>query len=149
MKKLMELIVQIKLVWGLFFAGIIMVYTIINTILGNTSMEFIVVWQIVLLSVILVTIHFLIFGEVILVKISQKQKILLHFTLCYFILIIFMNGFDWLVIKSISSIGLYTLAYSLFYLITMNSFYMYYKATGEELNSKLAIYKEKRNVNSR
>jgi len=105
MKKLMELIVQIKLVWGLFFAGIIMVYTIINTILGNTSMEFIVVWQIVLLSVILVTIHFLIFGEVILVKISQKQKILLHFTLCYFILIIFMNGFDWLVIKSISSIG--------------------------------------------
>ena len=97
----------------------------------------------------LLAIHFLIFGEVILVKISQKQKILLHFTLCYFILIIFLNVYDWIVIKSISSIGLYTIAYSLFYLATMNSFYTYYKATGEELNSKLAIYKEKRNVNSR
>lgn len=145
MKKLMELIVQIKLVWGLFFAGIIIVYTVVNMFLGNTSMEFVAVWQIALLSMILVTIHFLIFGEAILTKLSFKHKVLFHFTLCYFILVIFLNVFSWASIKTITSIGIYTISYSLFYLTVMNSFYMYYKATGEELNSKLAIYKEKRN----
>lgn len=147
MKKAMEFLLQFKVVWGLFFAATVIIYTIVNMLLGNTSMEFIVIWQLFLLSIVLVVIQYLIFGEFMLTKLSLKQKFFIHFILCYFTILIFIITYEWMDYRNLSYLGLYSTAYILFYLGILNSLYWYNKATGEELNSKLAIYKQKRNIN--
>lgn len=147
MKKAMEVLVQFKFVWGLFYAASIIIYTIVNSLLGKTSMDFLVVWQLLILTIIIVIFHYILFGEFILTKLKLKQKLIIHSLLCYTSILIFMVIFDWIEISSLSSVLLYTGAYLIFYLGILNSMHMYYKATGEELNSKLAIYKEKKNIN--
>jgi phosphoglycerol transferase MdoB-like AlkP superfamily enzyme len=147
MKKVMELLLQFKFVWALFFASAVVIYTIIGMIIGNSSMEFIVVWQLFLLSIVLVFIHYLLFGEFILKKLSLKGKLFIHFPTCYITILIFIVLYGWIDLKISSSLILYSSVYVLFYIGILNSLYLYYKATGEELNSKLAIYKEKRNIN--
>lgn len=146
MKKAMELLMQFKFVWGLFYAAAIIIYTIVNMLLGNTSMEFIVVWQLMILTIVLVLIQYLIFGEFTLNNVSMKRKFLIHFILCYVIILLFLNMFQWINVQNISSLGLYTGGYTLFYLGILNSLHIYYKLTGEELNSKLAVYKQSKNL---
>jgi len=149
MKKTMELLVQFKFVWGLFFAASVVIYTIVNMLLGNTTMELIVIWQLFLISIIIVVLHYLIFGEFVLTKLSLKHKLLIHFPLCFVIILLFLNIFGWINFKDLSAMTYYTGAYIFFYIGILNSLYLYYKATGEELNSKLAIYKEKRNITNK
>lgn len=147
MKKAMEVLVQFKFVWGLFYAASVVIYTIVNSFLGKTSMDFVVVWQLFILTIILVIFHYILFGELILTKLKLKQKLIIHFLLCYISILIFMVSFNWIEVLSLSSVLFYTGGYLIFYLGILNSMHMYYKATGEELNSKLAIYKEKKNIN--
>ena len=147
MKKIMEFLFQFKMVWGLFFASTVIIYTIVNMLLGNTSMELVVIWQLFLLSIVLVVIQYIIFGEFMLTKLSLKQKFLIHFTLCYFTILTFIITYGWMDYRNFSSLRLYSAVYALFYLAILNSLRWYNKATGEELNSKLAIYKQKRNIN--
>lgn len=149
MKKSMEFLVQFKFVWGLFYAASIVFYTIINSVLGRTYMEFKVVWQLFLLSIVIVIIQYLIFGEFLLSKLSLKQKIFIHFPLCYLTILTFLYIFGWTDLSNLTSIKYYTAIYLFLYFAIINSLYMYYKATGEELNSKLAIYKEKKNMNKK
>ncbi|WP_017415402.1 DUF3021 family protein [Clostridium tunisiense] len=146
MKKNMELLMQFKFVWGLFYAAAIIIYTIVNMLLGKSSMEFIVVWQLMILTIVLVLIQYLIFGEFTLNNVSMKGKFLIHFILCYVIVLLFLNMFQWINVQNISSLGLYTGGYTLFYLGILNSLHIYYKLTGEELNSKLAVYKQSKNL---
>lgn len=145
MKKAMEVLVQFKFVWGLFFAATVIIYTIINMLLGNTSMELIVIWQLFLLSIVLALIQYLVFGEFVLTDFSLKKKIFIHFPLCYFIILMFMYIFNWISFYNLSLLAKYTGAYLFIYLTLINSLYMYYKVTGEELNSRLAIYKQNKN----
>jgi len=146
LKKAMELLVQFKFVWGLFYAASIVIYTIVNSLLGKTSMDFIVIWQLLILTIIIVLFHYILFGELILTKLKLKQKLIIHFSLCYTSILIAMDIFNWIETSNLSSVLLYTGGYLFFYLGILNSMHMYYKATGEELNSKLAIYKEKKNI---
>ncbi|KOA18637.1 hypothetical protein CLHOM_29210 [Clostridium homopropionicum DSM 5847] len=142
MKKAMEVIVQVKFVWGLFFAASVIIYTIINMLLGNTSIELIAVWQLLLLTIVIVFIHYLIFGEFILTDLSIKKKIFIHFPLCYLTILVFINLYGWINITSFNTILTFSGIYLFFYLSIVNSLYLYYKITGEELNAKLAIYKQ-------
>lgn len=147
MKKAIELLLQFKFVWGLFYAAAIVIYTIVNMLLGKSSMEFVVVWQLFILTVALVFVQYLIFGEFVLNHISMRRKFFIHFFLCYILILTFMVLCNWLSFHNLSSIGIYTGVYLFFYLGCLNSLHWYYKITGEELNSKLAVYKERKNTN--
>jgi hypothetical protein len=147
MKKSMELLMQFKFVWGLFYAAAIIIYTIVSMFLGKTYMEFTAVWQLVIVTVALVLIQYLIFGEFILKQLSMKRKFFIHFVLFYFIIFIFISIYEWIDFGNLSNLSIFTGVYIFFYLGILNSLYWYYKATGEELNSKLAIYKQKKNIN--
>lgn len=146
MKKAMEILVQFKFVWGLFFAAAIILYTIVNMFLGNTSIEVIAIWQLFLLSIVIVLIQYLLFGEFILTDLSIKKKIFIHFPLCYIAILIIIYLYGWIDITNFKTLAIFSGIYLLFYLGVINSLYLYYKATGEELNSKLAIYKQKKNT---
>jgi len=142
----MELIVQFKFVWGLIFTAAIILYTTINMILGKTSMEYIVVWQIVAVTMLLTFIYYLIFGEYILSNASTKLKICTHFSLSYVILL--MSGFatDLMDISKLNHYVIFTVGYVILYLSVIFSLFAYYKLTGEELNKRLAVYKQKKNI---
>jgi hypothetical protein len=147
MKKHMDFWVQFKIVWSLFFTGGIILYTLINTFLNESSMKFIVVWQLALITMVLTAIHYIIFGEFMLVSLSNKYKIAIHFILCYLTIFISSVIIQWVDMSKLYSIGTFTLGYILFYLSLCWSMHIYYKATGEQLNKKLALYKQNKNIN--
>jgi hypothetical protein len=147
MKKCFELIVQFKFVWGLFFTASILLYSVAAIALGKSSMDFLLIWQFVAITMILTFIHYLIFGEFILKSLSQKYKLLAHFILCYITMLISSNILKWIDITNIYSITVFTGAYTLLYLSMSFSFIMYYKITGEKLNNRLADYKQRKNMN--
>ncbi|WP_070000120.1 DUF3021 family protein [Cellulosilyticum sp. I15G10I2] len=144
MKKYMEIIVQFKFVWGLFFTGSIIIYTIINMLLGKTSMDFITVWQFILLTITLTFIYYLIFGEFILKTLHVRYKVLVHFLLSYMTLLIGAHLLKWIDTSNVSHLGLFTIGCIILYLAVSLSFFMYYKSTGEQLNKKLALYKRQK-----
>lgn len=147
MKKYMELIVQFKFVWSLFFTASIIIYTVVSMLLGNSSMEFLVIWQLILITMILTLIHYIVFGEFMLKSLSNNNRILFHFFLCYITMLLSANLLKWIVISNTYSMGIFTLVYILLYLSICWSLHIYYKATGEQLNNKLALYKQKKNIN--
>lgn len=146
MKKFLEITLQMKFVWGLFFSAAMLIYTVITMILGYTSMKLITVWQLLVITLIITFLHYLIFGELILQSLSERNKILVHFILCYTFLIVSALLLNWINISNINTIVIFTIGYIILYLLCVVSFYIYYKATGEELNKKLTAYKEKRNL---
>jgi hypothetical protein len=146
MKKFMEITVQFKFVWGLFFTAAIMIYTTISMILGNTSMDLITVWQLVGVTMIVTFYHYLFFGELILTSIGLKTKVIIHCVLCYITLLGFSHLFNWVNALKYNELAIFTVSYIFLYLACIHSFYVYYKATGEELNNRLTAYKQKRNL---
>jgi hypothetical protein len=147
MKKFVEITVQFKFVWGLFFSAALLLYTTISMILGNSSMELIVVWQLVAITLVLTFFHYLFFGELILTSLSMKLRMIIHWTLCYLTILLSFCLFNWIKLSKLNDLSIFTGAYIVLYLSCIFSFYIYYKVTGEELNDRLTAYKEKRNVN--
>lgn len=142
MKRFMEITVQFKFVWGLMFTAAILLYSIVSMFMGKTSMDFVLIWQFVAITMLLVFIHFLIFGEFILKSLRTKYKIAIHFLSCYATGLISVSILNWVNLSKISTIGIFTGAYTLIYLAMCFSLYMYYKGTGEQLNDRLAAYKQ-------
>lgn len=146
MKNFIEITTQFKFVWSVFFTAAIMIYTIVSMILGNESMNLMVIWQLVGLSMIISLYHYLFFGELILNSVSIKLKIFMHLILCYVTLLIFCQLFHWLDMKKLKDLSIFTGSYLFLYIACIHSFYLYYKATGEELNQRLTAYKQNRNI---
>jgi hypothetical protein len=147
MKKFVEITVQFKFVWGLFFSAALLLYTTISMLLGNSFMELIVVWQLVAITLLLTFFHYLFFGELILTSLSIKLKVIIHSVLCYLTILLSFCLFNWVKLSELNDLSIFTGGYILLYLSCILSFYIYYKVTGEELNYRLTAYKEKRNVN--
>lgn len=147
MKKFVELTVQFKFVWGLFFAASMIIYATVGLLLGSRTMDLVVVWQMAFVTILLTFYHYLFFGELILNSLSIKYKVLIHSVLCYVSLFLSISLFNWFDISNASSIILYTGGYLIIYLGCIGSFYAYYKATGEELNNRLTAYKAKKSNN--
>jgi hypothetical protein len=146
LKKFVEITVQFKFVWGLFFTAAMMIYTTVSMILGNKSMDLIVVWQLVGLTMLFTLYHYLFFGELILNSINLKLKVTIHSIVCYATLLIACQVFAWVDILKIKDLAIFTGMYVFLYIAAMYSFYVYYKATGEELNQRLTAYKQNRNI---
>lgn len=146
MKRFMELVTQIKFVWGLFFTSGIIVYTIIAAILGEGSMAFTDIWLLGALTFFLSFVYVLIFGEMLLASISIKGKMAALFVVNYAVFLVFCGRVGLTDVTSLQSIGTFTIGYTiLFFLITF-AVYNYYLFTGEELNDKLTAYKQRRNM---
>jgi hypothetical protein len=118
-----------------------------SMLLGDKSMSFILIWELVGITLLLTFYHYLIFGELILNSASTKRKVLIHFILSYVTLFVFCMFLKWVSITNLNSILIFTGSYTFLYLSCIFSFYVYYKSTGEELNDKLTAYKEKKNIN--
>lgn len=144
MKRFMELIVQFKFVWGLIFSATILLYSVVAMLNGETAMSFILIWQLVGITMVLGVIHFLIYGEFSLRSLNTKYKAAIHFISCYIVCLISVGLLKWIDISNIQEILVFTGSYIFLYLLVFLSLYMYYKFTGEQLNDRLAAYKQKK-----
>jgi hypothetical protein len=115
-------------------------------LLGKTSMEYVVVWQLIAVTIILTFVYYLIFGEYILSDVSTRLKLFIHFWLSYGTLLISGLATNLIDGSKLYHYITFTVGYTMMYLFIIFSFYVYYKATGEELNKKLAVYKQKKNI---
>lgn len=147
MRKFMEITVQFKFVWALFFTAAILLYSVISMALGNGAVEFMVIWQLVALTMVVTFYHYLFFGELILKSRSTKYKVIVHWLLCYVTLLPSIYIFNWFDITNLKWFSVFTASYVGLYLSCILSFYIYYKATGEELNNRLTAYKEEKGNN--
>jgi hypothetical protein len=148
LKRFMEITVQFKFVWGIFFTAAIIIYTTASMVLGNKYMDLIVVWQLVGLTMVITLYHYLFFGELILNSLGIKLKVIIHSILCYITLLIACELFNWLDAMKLKELAIFTGIYIFSYLACIYSFYIYYKSTGEELNQRLTAYKQNRNTKS-
>lgn len=146
LKKFVEITVQFKFIWSLFFAAAMLLYVTGSMIAGNTAMELWVVWQLVALTMLFTLYHYLFFGELILNSLGLKFKVLIHSILCYITLLLFCDLFNWIDLLNLKYFLIFTGSYLFLYLSCVFSFYIYYKATGEELNQRLTSYKQNRNI---
>lgn len=147
MKKFIEITVQAKFIWGLFFSSALLIYAVIAMILGKSYIDIITIWQLVVITLVLTGLHYVIFGELILKSVSTWYKVLIHSILCYITLIISAFLIGWVSVSDFNTVVIFTVSYILLYLACILSFYVYYKATGEELNDRLTAYKQKKNLN--
>lgn len=146
MNKYMKTWVQFKFVWGLIFTASIILYTTISMLLGKSSMNFIVVWQFAFATLLLTAQYYLMFSELIINSMSNRTRISIHFAISYVTLLILGWLMKLMDITDLSHIAIFTVGIVLLYLAAMFSLFVYYKATGEELNKKLAAYKQKKNI---
>lgn len=146
MKRFMELIVQFKFVWGLIFSATILLYSVVAMINGDTAMDFILMWKLVGFTIVLGVIHFIIYGEFILESLSAKYKTVIHFIACYIVCLISVVILNWADISNLWHVLVFSGAYIFIYLTVFLSLYMYYKFTGEQLNDRLAAYKQNKRL---
>lgn len=146
MKRFMELVVQFKFVWGLIFSATILLYSVVAMVNGDTAMEFALIWKLVGVTLVLGFIHFLIYGEFILGYLNTKYKTVIHFIICYIVCLVSVEFLNWLDISSVKAILVFSVSYIFIYLLVFLSLYMYYKFTGEQLNDRLAVYKQNKKL---
>lgn len=146
MKRFMELIVQFKFVWGLIFSATILLYSVVAMLYGETAMDFILIWQLVGITLVLGVIHLLIYGEFILRSLNTKYKAVIHFIACYIVCFVSVDILKWVDILNIKEVLVFSGVYIVIYLSLFLSLYMYYKFTGEQLNDRLAAYKQNKKL---
>jgi hypothetical protein len=146
MKRFMELIVQFKFVWGLIFSATILLYSVVAMLYGKTAMDFILIWQLVGITLVLGVIHLLIYGEFILRSLNTKYKAVIHFIACYIVCFVSVDILKWVDILNIKEVLVFSGVYIVIYLSLFLSLYMYYKFTGEQLNDRLAAYKQNKKL---
>lgn len=144
MEKQFKMIVQFKFAWGLIFTATTLLYSIVSLILGETTIEISLIWKFVAMTLLLTLIHFLVYGEYIFKSLSSQKKVIIHFILCYIVLLVFSYLFNWIQVINIQSFGIFTISYSLLYLSISSSLFFYYKITGEKLNNRLKEFKERK-----
>lgn len=142
MKRFMELTVQFKFIWAIMFTAAIILYSVVALLQGETSMDFVLIWEFVVITMVLSFIHMLIYGEFILTSLSMKVRVIIHFLLCYVTSFVWVYILKWIDISKIETVLIFTAAYTVIYLSMNFSLYMYYKGTGEQLNDRLAAYKQ-------
>jgi hypothetical protein len=142
MKRFMELTVQFKFIWAIMFTAAIILYSVVALLQGKTSMDFILIWEFVVITMVISFIHMLIYGEFILTSLSMKVRVIIHFLLCYITSFVWVYILKWIDISKIETVLIFTAAYTAIYISMNFSLYMYYKGTGEQLNDRLAAYKQ-------
>ena len=139
MKKLIEVSVAIKSVAGLVFAGIVILYVIVGTFFGQSSMPFPFMWQAVAIAAITGILHYIAFTEAIIRKMRYSLRLLVFSVPLYITLAIFALIFRWFP-SGAGAWLLFTAVFLVVFGIINAAFEIYSKITGKKYNESLSIY---------
>lgn len=135
MKKFIHDVVNLKFLIGLYFFGILIVYTFVLYFLKMDTIKIITVWQVLGLSVCLGFAHLIYFSHF-----TSIVKVLLNFLICLVSILSCNYLFEWGLIDFVG-IPIFISILLLFYTGCFIAFYIYYKNEEQLLNQALARLK--------
>jgi len=145
MKKLLEVSVVIKSVASMVLAGQIIIYVIIGTFFGLSSMEFSFIWQAVVIATITGILHYIAFTETVIKKMRYSIRLLIFSIPLYAVLAAFAVIFKWFP-ASIYTWIIFTVVFLVICGAINVAFEIYTRVTGKKLNESLNAYNRKNAV---
>ncbi|CUO22276.1 DUF3021 family protein [Clostridium disporicum] len=138
---------EIKKLCCLFFAGEVIMYALIGPFIGADSISFSLIWQMAAISILLTMLQYVLYTFNFMNKVKREVKVLIH----YFILIGlgygFAKVFNWFNLNDLNNIIIAVSIFTVCFIITAGSIYIYTKLTGERFNERLKVYKELKKSN--
>ena len=142
MKKIIEISVVIKSVAGLVFAGQILLFVIVGTFFGLSTMDFLLIWQAVAIAAITGILHYIAFTESVIKKMRYTLRLLFFSIPLYTTFAIFAIVFNWFP-PDVYIWLLFTIAFLVIFGIFIAAFEIYTKITGRKYNESLNAYNRK------
>ena len=142
MKKLIEVSVVMKTVAGLVFAGQVILYVIVGTFFGLSSMPFSFIWQAVAIAAITGILHYIAFTEEVIRKMRYSLRLAVFALPLYAALATFALIFQWFPSGVVSWL-LFTAIFLVVFGILNAAFEIYTKVTGKKYNESLMAYNRK------
>ncbi|MEG0307284.1 MAG: hypothetical protein RR636_05020 [Clostridium sp.] len=141
MRDLIKNSTEMKLIASVFFAGEIITYTLMAPFFGIDNISLGLIWQMLIISIILTGLQYLIYTSNFLFKIKTCTKIFIHYVILVIMGYLWAMYFNWFDVGSIKNIGISLVIFTAWFLAFTWSISIYNKATGEQFNEKLKIYK--------
>lgn len=145
MKRLLKVSVAIKSVAGLVFAGQVILYMIIGTIFGLSSMEFSFIWQAIALASITGILHYIAFAESVIRNMRYTLRCVVFLIPLYAVLAAFALVFQWFPPRVVTW-SIFTLIFLVVFGILTAAFEIYSKITGKKFNESLDAYNRKGSI---
>ena len=142
MKKLIEISVAIKSIAAMVLAGQIILYVIVGSFLGLSSMDFSFIWQAVAIAAITGILHYIAFTEDVIKKMRYPLRLIVFTIPLFVILAAFAVVFQWFPFNLLA----WTL-FALVFIVVFGAFNaavaIYTKVTGKKYNESLNAYNRK------
>ena len=140
MKKFIETTAVIKSVGAMFFAGIILVYTVFGGFFGLTEISFSLVWQALFIAAFAAILHYIIFRANATKKMSSVKKMLVFAIPLYLILAVFAVSFRWFAVENPTTWAIFSGLYCVYSGIIAVVFKLYFNITGHKYAQMLSAY---------
>lgn len=143
MKKFIEVTASVKSLGAIFFAGLIIVYTVFGGFFGLREISFPLVWQALFIALIASMLHFLAFTDAVLKKAGYLHRCIL-FSIPLFIA---LSGFayfgKWFPANNVINWFIFAALYLFFFGAVLIAFSLYFRITGRRYTEMLNIYKQR------
>lgn len=142
MKKFIETVAIIKSIAGMVFAGQVILFVVIGSFFGLSSISFSFIWQALAIALITGVLQFVAFTEAVIKRIKYSLRLVIFAMPLFIILAFFAVLFHWFPL----SIGAW-LTFSMIFLFVFGAitavFELYSRITGKRYNEKLNAYRHK------
>jgi len=144
MKEKLKYLYEIKALTAMFFVGEVAIYSIINYINGIDYIKISVLLQLALLALIIVFLQYMLYTYDKALKISIYVRTIIHYISLLSVFIVSSNVFNLFDLSNKKNISIFSLGFTIMYILAFISMATYYKITGEKFNEKLNKYKNKK-----
>jgi len=144
MKDKLKYLYEIKALTSMFFVGEVAIYSIINYINGIDYIKISVLLQLALLALIIVFLQYMLYTYDKALKISIYVRTIIHYISLLSVFIVSSNVFNLFDLSNKKNISIFSLGFTIMYILAFTSMATYYKITGEKFNEKLNKYKNKK-----
>ena len=139
MKRIIEISVVIKSIAALVFAGQVIVFVIIGSFFGLSSMTFSFVWQAMAIAVITAVLHYVTFTDAVIKKMRYSLRYVMFSLSLFATLAAFAIIFQWFPMNATAWL-LFALIFIVVTGIMTAAFEIYSKITGRRYNESLSAY---------
>ena len=140
-KQLIKFTTNFKEFASLIFSFEILMYMIIGYFIGCDTISFLIIWEMILLSIILTIFQYIFYISDLFAKFPKGITVFLHYLASLVVVLLTSKIFAWYNLNTIKSLAIAILIFTLAFICMVFSIELYNKSTGEIYNEKLQIYK--------
>lgn len=149
MHKFLEALIQFKTWWCLSFTGCILIYTVCSLFLGQRTMEFVMVFELIGLSAGATLLQFVCFSGRVIKKMRYSLRMVIFAVPMLGLVSLCAVVFHWFPISDGIAWMIFTIAYLLGFLGLTLGFEIYFRITGKKYDGLLGQYQAGRKKDGR